>query len=95
MFSLVVKFFGFAVVLHAAWSVAQLRSSLDEVISQPPPQIYAQVVMGFLIALLGTIWQMPTLGEVRGNRDWRNPGSFVPPPPSWRTRDFDIFTHVN
>ena len=51
--------------------------------------------MGFLIALLGTIWQMPTLGEVRGNRDWRNPGSFVPPPPSWRTRDFDIFTHVN
>ncbi|GMH84345.1 hypothetical protein TL16_g09896 [Triparma laevis f. inornata] len=62
-------------------------------ILSPSPEILLEVFAGFLISLLGTVTSVPPLGIVRGNSHKKQNVNFVGPPPSYRSRDFDVFNH--
>ncbi|GMH73341.1 hypothetical protein TrVE_jg796 [Triparma verrucosa] len=89
----VIKLTGLAVLIHAAFAFVQYRSSSPSStpILSPSPEILLEVVAGFLISLFGTIYGVPPLGIVRGNSHKKQNPNFVGPPPSYRTRDFDVF----
>ncbi|GMI14718.1 hypothetical protein TrLO_g12520 [Triparma laevis f. longispina] len=93
--SAIIKIAGAAVLLHAAWATVQYRNdSLSSTpILSPSPEILLEVFAGFLISLLGTVTSVPPLGIVRGNSHKKQNVNFVGPPPSYRSRDFDVFNH--
>ncbi|GMI35236.1 hypothetical protein TrCOL_g6733 [Triparma columacea] len=91
---MLIKSLGVVVLLHAAYGTIKFReANPDSLIESPPQEILLQLVVGFVIALVGTLYSLPPLGVVRGNSSKKENPKYVKPPPSSRSRDFDIFNH--
>ena len=87
--SFVITCIGSVLVLHSAYSCLHFRSLVEDESLVPPIDVLIEVLLGFLLCLIGSLVYIGPLLPIHTKSDTKSVELVAPP---YRSRDFDMYS---